>query len=38
MRWLVAQGRLQPGNTTVVISSITAGDQIVDVVEMRIVA
>ena len=38
MRWLVTQGRLRPGNTTVVISSITAGDQIVDVVEMRIVA
>ncbi len=35
MRWLVTQGRLRSGNTTVVISPITAGGQIVDVVEMR---
>jgi pyruvate kinase len=38
MRWLVAQGRLRSGNTTVVISPITAGGQFVDVVEMRTVA
>ncbi len=38
MRSLVGQGRLRRGQTTVVISSITAGDQIIDVVEMRVVA
>jgi len=36
--WLVEQGKLRPGQTTVVISAITAGDQIIDVVEMRLVA
>ncbi len=36
--WLVSQGRLRKGQTTVVISAITAGDQIIDVVEMRLVA
>ena len=38
IKWLVAQGRLKPGNSTVIITSITAGDQIVDVVEMRLVS
>ncbi|MEY2409682.1 MAG: pyruvate kinase [Verrucomicrobiota bacterium] len=38
MRRLVQDGRLRRGQTTVIISSITAGDQIIDVVEMRIVA
>ena len=38
IKWLVEQGRLKRGQTTVVISSITAGDHIVDVVEMRTVA
>jgi len=38
LKWLVEQGRLQRGNTVVVISSISAGDQIIDVVEMRVVA
>jgi len=37
IKTLVEQGRLKRGNTTVVISSITAGEQIVDVVEMRVV-
>jgi pyruvate kinase len=35
LRWLVEQGRLRPGNNVVVISAISAGEQIVDVVEMR---
>ncbi len=35
--WLVDQGKLRKGQTTVVISAITAGDQIIDVVEMRVV-
>ena len=34
---LTAKGLLQKGNTTVVISSIAAGDQIVDAVQMRVV-
>jgi pyruvate kinase len=38
LQWLVDQGRLQRGNTTVIISAISAGDQIIDVVEMRGVA
>src|SRR6185436_4403910 len=37
MHRLVTEGRLRRGQTAVVISSITAGAQIVDVVEMRIV-
>ena len=37
LAWLVQQGRLQPGNTAVVITTITAGHQIADVVEMRTV-
>jgi len=38
MRWLVEQGRLRAGNTVVVITAISAGEQIADVVEMRTVA
>jgi pyruvate kinase len=38
LQWLVKQGRLQRGNTIVVISAISAADQIIDVVEMRVVA
>jgi pyruvate kinase len=34
---LVKQGRLHSGNTVVVIGSISAGDEIVDAVQMRIV-
>jgi pyruvate kinase len=37
LKLLVAEGRLRPGNTTVVITAITAGEQIADVVEMRMV-
>jgi pyruvate kinase len=37
IRTLVEQKRLHKGNTAVVISSITAGDQIVDAVQMRVV-
>ena len=37
IQWLLQQGKLKKGNTTVVISAITAGDQIIDVVEMRVV-
>jgi pyruvate kinase len=37
LKLLVEQGRLRSGNTTVVITAITAGDQIADVVEMRTV-
>ena len=37
IRTLVEQKRLHKGNTTVVISSISAGDQIVDAVQMRVV-
>ena len=35
LRLLVENGRLHPGNTAVVITAITAGDHIVDVVELR---
>ena len=35
LNWLVEHGRLRHGNHVVVITAITAGDQIVDVVEMR---
>ena len=35
--WLVEQGRLRHGNNVVVITAISAGEQIVDVVEMRTV-
>jgi pyruvate kinase len=38
LAWLIGQGRLRKGNSVVVISAISAGEQIVDVVEMRIVA
>jgi pyruvate kinase len=37
LKWLVEQGRLRRGHTAVIISAISAGDQIVDVVEMRVV-
>src|SRR5205085_886314 len=37
LRTLVEQKRLTKGNTTVIISSISAGEQIVDAVQMRIV-
>jgi len=37
MKALVANGRLRQGNTLVVISSISAGEQIVDAVQMRVV-
>jgi pyruvate kinase len=37
LRWLVEHGRLNRGNTVVVISAISAGDRIIDVVEMRVV-
>jgi pyruvate kinase len=37
IRWLLDHGKLRKGNSTVVITAITAGDQIVDVVEMRVV-
>jgi pyruvate kinase len=37
LKWLVEQGRLRRGNTVVVISAISAGEQIVEVVEMRTV-
>ncbi|MCU0771863.1 MAG: pyruvate kinase [Verrucomicrobia bacterium] len=36
-RMLVEQGQLHAGNTVVVIGSISAGDEIVDAVQMRIV-
>ena len=35
LKLLTAQGRLRPGNTVVIISSISAGNQIVDAVQMR---
>ena len=35
---MVREGWLRPGQTVVVISSISAGEQIVDVIEMRVVA
>jgi pyruvate kinase len=34
---LVKQGQLRTGNTVVVIGSISAGDEIVDAIQMRIV-
>jgi pyruvate kinase len=34
---LIAQGMLKQGNTIVIISSITVGEQIVDAVQMRVV-
>ena len=37
LEYMVAKGHLHKGSQVVIISSITAGDQIVDVVEMRIV-
>src|SRR5881394_64189 len=37
LRTLVAKGLLNKGNTIVVISSITVGEQIVDAVQMRVV-
>jgi len=35
LTWLVEQGRLRRGNNVVIITAISAGEQIVDVVEMR---
>jgi pyruvate kinase len=37
MKTLVEQERLHPGNTVVIVSSISAGEQIVDAVQMRVV-
>ncbi len=37
MQVLLAKGLLVKGNTAVVISSFTAGDQVVDAVQMRVV-
>src|SRR5213080_312933 len=37
LRTLLAKGMLQKGNTVVLISSITVGEQIVDAVQMRVV-
>jgi len=37
VRTLIAKGLLQTGNTIVIISSITVGEQIVDAVQMRVV-
>ncbi len=37
VRLLVEKGRLKKGNTTVIISSLTVGEQIVDAVQMRVV-
>jgi pyruvate kinase len=37
LKTLVEQGRLREGNTVVIISSISAGEQIVDAVQMRVV-
>ena len=34
---LLSKGMLQKGNTVVIISSITVGEQIVDAVQMRVV-
>jgi len=34
---LIAEGKLKPGNTVVIISSVSAGQQIVDAVQMRVV-
>lgn len=38
LKQLVQDGRLRPGSTVVVITAITVGDQIADVVEMRVVS
>ncbi len=38
LKALVAEGKLRSGNTIVVVSAISAGEQIIDVVEMRTVA
>jgi len=37
LKTLLQQKRLHPGNTVVIISSISAGEQIVDAVQMRVV-
>lgn len=37
LQFMVEKGHLHPGSQVVIISSISAGDQIIDVVEMRIV-
>jgi len=37
VRTLISKGLLQTGNTVVIISSITVGEQIVDAVQMRVV-
>lgn len=37
MKTLIAHGELKPGQTTVVISSISAGEKIIDAIEMRVV-
>jgi len=37
LQTLIANGMLQKGNTVVIISSITVGEQIVDAVQMRVV-
>jgi pyruvate kinase len=37
LKTLVGQGRLREGNTVVIISTISAGEQIVDAVQMRVV-
>jgi pyruvate kinase len=37
LKSLAEQGRLRPDNTVVIISSISAGEQIVDAVQMRVV-
>ena len=37
LKWLVEQGRLRKGGHIVVVSAISAGDHIVEVVEMRVV-
>ena len=37
LKTLLEKGRLRPGNTVVVVSSINSGDQIVDAVQMRTV-
>src|SRR5256885_9657315 len=36
LQTLIAKGLLQKGNTVVIISSITVGEQIVDAVQMRV--
>jgi len=37
LKTLVEEGRLRQGNTVVIISSISAGEQVVDAVQMRVV-